>query len=94
MPRLCFEKRNAIFENYCGQNRVQQNDRILGDLCITTLNDHYEFFGALVLGVVNGPRQWANPKLFEALGPGMSAKVAPDGLNRVTPLRSVLGFSD
>jgi len=43
---------------------------------------------------VNGPCQWANPKLFEALGPSMSARVAPDGLNRGTPLRSVLVFSE
>jgi len=43
---------------------------------------------------VNGPRQWANPKLFEALGPSMNAKVAPDGLNRGAPLHSVLGFSE
>jgi hypothetical protein len=41
-----------------------------------------------------GLRQWANPKLSEVLGPSMSAKVAPDGLNRGTPLRSVLGFSE
>jgi hypothetical protein len=41
-----------------------------------------------------GPRQRANPKPFEALGPSMSARVAPDGLNRGTPLRSVLGFSE
>jgi hypothetical protein len=33
-------------------------------------------------GEANGPRQWANPKLSEALGPTMSAEVAPDGLNR------------
>ncbi len=45
-------------------------------------------------GEVNGPRQQANSKLFEAFGPSMSAEVAPDGLNRSTPLRSVLGFSE
>jgi hypothetical protein len=45
-------------------------------------------------GEANGPRQWANPKLFKALGPSMSAKVAPDGLNRGTTLRSVLGFGE
>jgi hypothetical protein len=38
--------------------------------------------------------QSANPRLFEALGPSMSAEVAPGGLNRGTPLRSVLGFSE
>ena len=43
---------------------------------------------------MNGSRQWANPELFEALRPSMSARVAPDGLNRGTPLRSVLGFSE
>jgi len=91
---LCFEKRNAILENYYGHNRIQQNPRIRGDLCITTLNHHYELFFGTHPGEVNGPRQWANPRLFEALGPGMNVKVAPDGLNRVTSLRSVLGFSE
>ena len=43
---------------------------------------------------MNGPRQRANPKLFEAVRPSLSAKVAPEGLNRGTPLRSVLGFSE
>jgi len=43
---------------------------------------------------VSGPRKWANPKLSEALRPSLSAKVAPDGLNRGTPLRSVFGFGE
>ncbi len=30
-------------------------------------------FLGIHLGEVNGPRQSANPKLFEALGPSMSA---------------------
>jgi len=64
------------------------------ELCTTTLSGHYELFGAPIPGEVNGPRKWVNPKLSEALRPSVSARVAPDGLNRGTPLRSVLGFSE
>ena len=53
---------------------------------MTSLSGHYELFGATHPGEANGPRQWANPKLFEAVGPSMSAGF--------TPLRSVLGFSE
>ncbi len=31
--------------------------------------------------------------MFDALGPSVSAEVAPDGLKRSTPLRCVLGLS-
>ncbi len=43
---------------------------------------------------MNGSPQGANPELFDAFEPSLSAKVAPDGLNRGTPLRSVSGFSE
>jgi len=33
------------------------------------LNDHYELFGVPIWAKRMCPRQWANPKLFEALEP-------------------------
>jgi hypothetical protein len=35
---------------------------------MTALIGHYELFGVTHPGEVNGPRQWADAKLFEALG--------------------------
>jgi hypothetical protein len=39
------------------------------ELCITSENDRYEVFGATHPGETNGPPQWVNRKLFEAVRP-------------------------
>jgi hypothetical protein len=46
------------------------------DLCITPWKRPHALFGVPHLDEVNGPRQWVNPVLFEALRPSLQDLVS------------------